>query len=87
MYSLDREILRVHTHVKRLATRLGLISPEASERVAHDELADSGPGPLRFGCHVDGVCHGRRVCTKIKPRCHACVIQLYCLYPWTVGGG
>jgi endonuclease III len=83
MYSLDREVLPVDTHVKRIATRLGLIAEGASDREAHAALEEAVPPELRFGFHVNGVCHGREVCTKHQPRCSSCCVRKLCPFPAT----
>ncbi len=79
MYSLDRPVLPVDTHVHRLAARLGMDvkrRPDTSQ-----ELVESAvPAPLRYGFHVNAVAHGRAVCRAHKPRCEICCVSPWCEY-------
>lgn len=81
MYSLDRQVLPVDTHVRRVSTRLGLLERGASDGRAHRRLAAAVPPPLRYGFHVNAVSHGRAVCFKRTPACRACVIGRWCPQP------
>ena len=80
MYSLDRQVLPVDTHVRRLSERLGLIEPGLSSKLAHEQLESKVPEEHRFNYHVNAVVHGRKVCTVLRPRCHECVVRLSCNY-------
>lgn len=80
MYSLDRRVLPVDTHVRRLSERLGFIEARLSSKRAHEQLESIVPEEFRFDYHVNVVVHGRKVCTVLKPRCHECVVRLSCDY-------
>jgi endonuclease III len=78
MYSMERRVLPVDTHVRRLATRIGLIPSGLSERETHEQLeAIVGPD-RRFSFHVNAIVHGRTVCTVRAPHCQVCVVRAYC---------
>jgi endonuclease III len=78
MYSLDRKVLPVDTHLRRLCERLGWITPGLSEKRIHHELEAIVPPDLRHSLHVNAIWHGREICRAIKPRCDACVIASDC---------
>lgn len=78
MYSLGREVLPVDTHVRRISERLHLVEPGLNERRIHDELDLAVAPELRYAFHVNGVAHGRAVCTAKRPRCERCVVSGLC---------
>jgi endonuclease III len=81
LYSLGRAVLPVDTHVRRVATRAGLVASGISERVIHDELEAHVPPNDRYSFHVNCIWHGRKVCTALRPRCDGCVICRHCAHP------
>jgi len=78
MYSLDRDVLPVDTHVWRIAGRLGWHSGgKHPEHRASRELEQSIAPRLRSSLHVTMVAHGRAVC-RASPRCEACALSDLC---------
>jgi endonuclease III len=80
MYSMGRKVLPVDTHVRRVATRIGLIEPDLSEKHIHRRLEALVRPDDRYAFHVNMICHGRHICTARAPRCESCIIQNYCAY-------
>ncbi|MDP9438850.1 MAG: endonuclease III [Actinomycetota bacterium] len=80
MYSLERDVLPVDTHVRRVSERLGLLEPNLTSRRAHERLEATVSPQHRFAYHVGAVEHGRRVCTVARPRCGECVLKHSCDY-------
>jgi len=78
MYSLEREVFPVDTHVNRICQRLGLIEMGLDHKKGQRLLADAFPGPLRYSLHVNMVAHGREVCRSTNPRCSNCIIAGFC---------
>lgn len=78
MYSLDRQVLPVDTHVRRIAERLGWVRPRLTEARIHGELEALVPAHLRFAFHVNAIWHGRQVCTAVARDCGACFLQEQC---------
>lgn len=78
MFSLNRPVLPVDTHVHRLSQRLGLIDRTVSAEAAHDALQAVVPDELVYSFHVNLVTHGRRVCKAQKPACDGCVLLHLC---------
>lgn len=67
----------VDTHVKRLATRLGLTEESAPEKIERDLMALAPRAEWILLSHLL-VFHGRRVCFARKPNCPGCVINHLC---------
>lgn len=78
LYSLGRKVLPVDTHVRRVATRVGLVPAGLSERRIHAAIEDVVPAPHRRSLHINLIWHGRRVCTALRPRCSECVVRELC---------
>lgn len=67
----------VDTHVKRLATRLGLTSATDVNRIEQDLMRQF---PQERWLQISDVFihHGRRVCDARRPRCEQCVVAHDC---------
>jgi endonuclease III len=79
MYSLDRPVFPVDTHVWRISRRLGLTPavPKPSDR-QELELERAIPEGLRYRLHVNMVSHGQLTCTTYNPKCNVCVLADIC---------
>jgi endonuclease III len=80
MYSMMREVLPVDVHVRRLATRIGLVRDGLSEKAIHAELDELVAPKHRFSFHVNSICHGRQICRAMRPKCHECIILEICKF-------
>lgn len=78
MYSLDRKVLPVDTHVGRLGSRLHLVPEGTPASRAAALIETATPPDIRYDFHVTGVAHGREVCRALRPRCAACVLADLC---------
>lgn len=78
MYSLNRRVLPVDTHVDRVARRLGLRDRNDTGN-RHDTLANAVAPRFRYAFHVNAIPLGRDTCRALRPRCSECVIQRYCV--------
>ncbi len=67
----------VDTHVKRLATRLGLTTESAPEKIERDLMALAPREEWIMLSHLL-IFHGRRVCFARKPNCPGCAINHLC---------
>lgn len=85
LYSMNRRVLPVDTHLRRLATRFGLVSRGLSEKRIHDELESLVPEKDRYSLHVNAIWHGRAVCTALQPKCSRCSLRSLCQYEATEG--
>ena len=80
MYSLERDVLPVDTHVRRVSERLGLLERGLSSNKAHERLEAVVSPRDRFAYHVGAIMHGRQVCTVARPRCGGCLLKQSCAY-------
>lgn len=78
MFSLNRPVLPVDTHVHRLSMRLGLIDGKVSAESAHHVLRAMVPDELVYAFHVGLVTHGRRICKAQNPACDDCALLGLC---------
>lgn len=85
MYSLDRDVLPVDTHVWRVARRLGLIGRTTTYSTVHDELEKVVAPKDRYAFHVNAISHGRSVCIALNPRCTSCCLSKICPFPLKKG--
>lgn len=78
LYSMSRQVLPVDVHVRRVATRLGLVAGGISDVRSHELLEDLVSPPLRYAFHVNAIWHGRQICRARTARCGVCVIATDC---------
>ncbi|NJD01156.1 MAG: hypothetical protein FIA99_00820 [Ruminiclostridium sp.] len=78
MYSLDKKVFPVDTHVLRLCKRMGLLESSVSWQKAHDILQNAVLPMDRYSLHVNLVLHGRKICKAKKPVCQECRLALSC---------
>ena len=81
MYSLGRGVFPVDTHVRRVLSRLGVISHERLTDGVQNSIQRTVPTDSRYKLHVNLVAHGRAVCTAQNPRCGSCILNDVCEYP------
>ena len=80
VFSMGRAAFPVDTHVHRVTTRLGWVSPGTTAARAHDLLAALVPPEVRYELHLALVAHGRTVCQARRPRCRECPLRDLCAY-------
>jgi DNA (cytosine-5)-methyltransferase 1 len=80
MYSLNKKVFPVDTHIKRICQRLGLIENGIDHKQAQKQLSDIFPKSLRYSLHVNMLSHGRERCKSRNPRCCECLIAGFCGY-------
>ena len=79
MYSMNRKVFPVDTHVWRICRRLGLTPPVPKPTTAQQrDLEAIVPEEIRYSLHVNMVSHGREVCTTYWPKCEECVLADIC---------
>jgi endonuclease-3 len=80
LFSFQKPVLPVDTHVHRVTQRLGLIGPKVSAGKAHTLLLSYLPADatVLFNFHKHFYWHGQRVCFWHQPNCGACVLQDLC---------
>lgn len=80
LYSMGRQVFPVDTHVRRVATRFGLVREGLSESRIHDALESIVPRRDHRSLHVNAIWHGRRVCRAQNPYCSQCVVRTFCAF-------
>jgi endonuclease-3 len=81
MYSLNREVLPVDTHVWRISKRLELVDESVTYGNVHEKLEECVLPADRYSFHVNAITHGREICIPLKPRCTECCLNRICPYP------
>jgi endonuclease-3 len=80
LFSFNKPVMPVDTHIYRVAGRLGLIGPKVSIDEAHEALAKLVPKRLIYEFHLGIIEHGRRTCKAQNPRCGFCVLYDICRF-------
>ncbi len=80
LFSFDRPVFPVDTHVHRVTRRLGLVDQRASADKAHQILENIGDPATYYAMHLNLISHGRQVCLAQRPRCETCGLQTMCDY-------
>lgn len=80
LFSFNRPVFPVDTHVHRVSGRLGLIGPRISREKAHDVLAALLPPETYYTFHLNLIRHGRQICSARQPRCESCPLLALCDY-------
>ena len=78
LFSYGRRDVPVDTHVSRVGTRLGLLTPGAPFERLHDEMLELTPPGAELELHLNLLRHGRRTCFARSPRCGACALARMC---------
>ena len=90
MYSLDRPVFPIDTHIWRITRRLGWVRPTNKEKSCRkkdmDRLQEKIPPKFRFSLHVNMISLGREICLANRPKCDVCPIEKHCK-KYGVGGG
>ena len=86
LFSCQKPILPVDTHVHRISIRLGLIGKKVTADAAHDLLQALLPNDARtiYNFHKALLRHGQRICVYDRPRCSKCILTDLCDYYQTV---
>lgn len=76
-YALGEDRLAVDTHVRRILTRLGVVTDRRG-KPDHDAFEAAVPPSRRVRLHINLVHHGRAVCQETSPRCGECPLVSFC---------
>lgn len=80
LFSLDRNVLPVDTHIHRILNRLSLVSPASKLSNANKTIQQFVPENSAFSLHVNLLEHGKCTCKKSCPECDECYIESLCAY-------
>jgi endonuclease-3 len=78
LFSYGLRDVPVDTHVARVATRLGLLTPKAPFERLHDEMLALTPPGRELEFHLNLLRHGRRTCFARSPDCANCALLRMC---------
>ncbi len=80
LFSFNKPVMPVDTHIFRVTKRLGLIPQVMDIEEAHRKLGAIVPKRLIYNFHLGIIEHGRKTCKAQNPKCGQCVINRYCDY-------
>lgn len=80
LFSCNRAVFPIDTHIFRIARRLGLIPEKCSDEQAHSLMGEMIPRKRYFEAHINLIRHGRKVCRPRDPLCDQCCLIEYCEY-------
>ena len=78
LFSLGMPAFPVDTHVFRVGHRLGILGKTSPPETAPAVFEAAVPASHYYCLHVNLIRHGRQVCTALRPRCPACVLNRVC---------
>lgn len=78
LFSLNRPVMPVDTHVLRVSKRLGLLPLQATAEKAHRLLQTAVSEDLVYSLHLNLIEHGRAICKARNPACGRCVLRRVC---------
>lgn len=78
LFGFGMPVFPVDTHILRIAGRLGIIPPGTPAERAQTAMNDMVPPDKMLAFHLGLIEHGRKVCTKRKPKCERCAILRWC---------
>lgn len=80
LFSFNKPIMPVDTHIFRVTKRLGFIGPGQTREKAQEYLTAITPGHAIKEFHVHLILHGRQICTARNPKCPVCNLKRLCKY-------
>ncbi len=80
LFSLDRDVCPVDTHVHRTLNRIGLVKTSSPEKTFL-EINKDFPHGIAHQFHTNLIRLGREICTAKSPHCSACPLVKMCAYP------
>jgi endonuclease-3 len=79
LFSLDRNVCPVDTHVHRTINRIGVVSGSMPEKTFH-ALYPILPEGIAHSFHTNLIKLGRSICTPTNPDCPNCPLKKVCKY-------
>ncbi len=80
LFSLDRNVCPVDTHVQRTTNRIGIVSEKSPDKTFF-ALNNNFPDKIAHSFHTNLIRLGRKICTPTKPSCGICPLLKICHYP------
>jgi endonuclease-3 len=79
LFSLDRNICPVDTHVHRTLNRIGLVKTNTPEKTFY-AILNKLPEAVAHSFHTNLIRLGREFCKPSKPNCPVCPLKKICKY-------
>ncbi|HEX9250932.1 MAG TPA: endonuclease III [Ignavibacteriaceae bacterium] len=79
LFSLDRNICPVDTHVHRTLNRIGLVKTNSPEKTFY-EILNKIPDGTAHSFHTNLIRLGREICKSTNPNCSYCPLLKICKY-------
>ena len=80
LFSLDRNVCPVDTHVHRTLNRMGLVNTSSPEKTFYS-LNGNLPPKAAHQFHTNLIRLGREICKAQKPGCSICPLKKKCTFP------
>lgn len=81
LFSLDRNVCPVDTHVHRTLNRIGLVNTRNPEKTFH-QILDKIPDGTAHSFHTNLIRLGREFCKPALPNCSVCPLENICKYEY-----
>jgi len=79
LFSLDRNVCPVDTHVHRTLNRIGIVKTKSPDKT-FDSINKNLSDGIAHQFHTNLIKLGREVCKPAKPLCSFCPVQLECKF-------
>lgn len=79
LFSLDRNVCPVDTHVHRTLNRIGIVKQSSPDKT-FNEINSKLPDGIAHQFHTNLIRLGREICKAAKPNCTACPLLKICEY-------
>jgi len=80
LFSFNKPVMPVDTHIFRVAKRLGILGKKVSVEEAHAILTAATPPRIIRDFHINLIEHGRKICKAQRPLCDLCGVRRLCTY-------
>lgn len=79
LFSLDKNVCPVDTHVHRTVNRIGIVNEKAPDKTFY-QLNKNLPKGVAHSFHTNLIRLGREICKPKKPHCSVCPLLKLCNY-------
>src|SRR5262245_28792529 len=80
LFSCNRPVFPMDTHIFRITRRLGLIPEKCTDQQAHELMESVIPPTKHYSLHINLIRHGRSICRPRDPKCEKCSLIEHCDY-------
>jgi endonuclease-3 len=77
LFSMNRNVCPVDTHVHRTLNRIGLVSTKSPDKT-FNEIFGQIPAGAAHSFHTNLIRLGREICKPTKPKCTICPLEKHC---------